>query len=330
MTIAWGISRCGSWFSAAVVTGMITIPDGDAPEGGWKLATHAHGSTGLADDCAPSLAFGSADDEGLRTAEQHLVFGHAAEAGFVVASSDYEGQGGPGRHPFLVGVSEGRSMLDAARAAGGLPGVAVDGRLAIAGYSQGGHAALWAREIAEDWAPELDLIGTVAGAAVTQVRRMAAVDDAVGSGAVALTLAAGLAAADPDLDLDGVLTDDGVVALEALDASCEAKPDVAPGATMLTVDITADGDWPDRLEANEPGAEPGTGPLLAVHSEVDESVPVGDSEVLLDRLCPQGVDVEVRILPEGDHVVAAVEAYDQGVAWLAGLLAGDTPTSGCP
>jgi hypothetical protein len=29
-------------------------------------------------------------------------------------STDYEGLGGPGSHPMLIGVSEGRSMLDAA------------------------------------------------------------------------------------------------------------------------------------------------------------------------------------------------------------------------
>ena len=39
------------------------------------------------------------------------------DAGYVVAATDYEGLGTPGLHPFLVGESEGRSVLDAARAA---------------------------------------------------------------------------------------------------------------------------------------------------------------------------------------------------------------------
>ena len=39
------------------------------------------------------------------------------DAGYVVAATDYEGIGTPGLHPFLVGESEGRSVLDAARAA---------------------------------------------------------------------------------------------------------------------------------------------------------------------------------------------------------------------
>src|SRR5690606_3738569 len=125
----------------------------------------------------------------LATAELRLVADLATDAGFVVASSDYEGQGGPGRHPFLAGPSEGRSLLDAARAAGQLPDVEVDGRLVIAGYSQGGHAALWAREEAERWAPELELVGTLAGAPVTRLARMVA--DRGGTGPDAMIIAAG-------------------------------------------------------------------------------------------------------------------------------------------
>ena len=43
---------------------------------------------------------------------------NATNEGWVVAATDYEGLGGPGSHPMLVGVSEGRSMLDAGRARG--------------------------------------------------------------------------------------------------------------------------------------------------------------------------------------------------------------------
>ena len=59
-------------------------------------------------------------------------------------ATDYEGLGGPGPHPSIIGVSEGRSMLDASRAAGQVPGVYLSDTTAIAGFSQGGHAALWA------------------------------------------------------------------------------------------------------------------------------------------------------------------------------------------
>ena len=37
--------------------------------------------------------------------------------GVVVAATDYEGLGTPGPHPYIVGASEGHSVLDAAVAA---------------------------------------------------------------------------------------------------------------------------------------------------------------------------------------------------------------------
>ena len=124
------------------------------------ILTIAHGTTGIADACAPST--------GPARTELALM-GPAIDAGYLVAMSDYEGLGTPGRHPYLVGESEGRGVLDAARAAGQLPDADPGEQLAIFGYSQGGHGALWAGQLAPEWTPELELVGTVAGAPATEM-----------------------------------------------------------------------------------------------------------------------------------------------------------------
>src|SRR5207244_7976793 len=36
------------------VSGTVTVPKGKAPKGGWPILTWAHGTTGIADSCAPS------------------------------------------------------------------------------------------------------------------------------------------------------------------------------------------------------------------------------------------------------------------------------------
>src|SRR5881398_3229289 len=36
------------------VSGTITVPKGKAPKGGWPILTWAHGTTGIADSCAPT------------------------------------------------------------------------------------------------------------------------------------------------------------------------------------------------------------------------------------------------------------------------------------
>ena len=60
--------------------------------------------------------FGSArtrpDDPYYKAAEKTAQL--LAKAGYAVVRTDYEGLGTPGDHPYLVGVSEGRSVLDMA------------------------------------------------------------------------------------------------------------------------------------------------------------------------------------------------------------------------
>ena len=89
------------------VTGMIAVPDGAAPEGGWPVVTWAHGTTGIADTCAPSL-----DPAALDPLANKLL-----AQGYVVTATDYEGMGTPGRHPYIAGESEGRGVLDIVKTA---------------------------------------------------------------------------------------------------------------------------------------------------------------------------------------------------------------------
>src|SRR5690606_35006008 len=90
-----------------VATAMVVVPRGDPPPGGWPVVVWAHPSRGLADACAPSLA-------GPATIP---LLDDLLGEGWAVVAPDYEGLGGPGLHPYLDGASEGRSTLDALRAA---------------------------------------------------------------------------------------------------------------------------------------------------------------------------------------------------------------------
>ena len=49
----------------------------------------------------------------------------------------------PGLHPWIVGESEGRNVLDAARAARNLKATAAGTKLLMFGHSQGGGPALF-------------------------------------------------------------------------------------------------------------------------------------------------------------------------------------------
>ena len=102
--------------NAVAVSGTVSIPKGKAPKGGWPVITWAHGTTGIADACAPSR------DSASNPA--HAIIDYAypllqrwLKAGYAVVRTDYEGLGTPGDHPYLIGRSEGYSTLDMVRAA---------------------------------------------------------------------------------------------------------------------------------------------------------------------------------------------------------------------
>jgi dipeptidyl aminopeptidase/acylaminoacyl peptidase len=88
-----------------------------------------------------------------------------------VAATDYPGLGTNGIHPYLIGESEGRAVLDSVRAARDLPDSGATDRFAVWGHSQGGHAALYAGELAARDAPELKLVGVAAAAPATYLEK---------------------------------------------------------------------------------------------------------------------------------------------------------------
>lgn len=307
------------------VTGTAVVPAAPAPggaSGGRPLLTIAHGTTGVADECAPSKDPGG----------ELLLLGDAIDSGWLVAVTDYEGLGTPGRHPYLVGESEGRSTIDAIVAAGALPEADPGDQLAIAGYSQGGHGALWANEVAATWAPDLDVVGTFAGAPATEMKIILAAAPA----AFELLLVAGFDAAYPEADPDTILTPLGVEKLPAVDQGCAADVFGALGGITrddLVKPGAVDAEPWDRLaEENNPGTTKTDGPVLIIHSEADTTVPAALSGILFDRMCGLDQVVERRVLTEGqDHGPAAPGAYAAGLVWLDERFAGDTePKSSCP
>jgi alpha-beta hydrolase superfamily lysophospholipase len=188
--------------------------------------------------------------------------------GFVVTATDYEGLGTPGRHPYVVGLSEARSVLDSVRAAQHLPGTGAGDRVIVSGHSQGGGAALIAGELAPTYAPELDLLGVVAAAPVSELRELATshIDEFFGYVAMGV---AGFHVAYPDLALDAVVTPDAIAELAEIDRLCVEEilarfRGRAPELFFVRDPGTIEA-WASRLEENSPGVRPATSPVFLFH-----------------------------------------------------------------
>lgn len=164
------------------VSGVVIIPAGVPPPGGRPIVAWAHPTTGIVSRCAPSLA------RVLFSSIQGLP--EMLGRGYVVAATDYPGLGTRGPHPYLVGISEGRAVLDSVRAARLMPGAGVGRTFAVWGHSQGGQAALFTGIFARSYAPELHLVGVAAAAPATELATLLKddIDTSGGKNLAAMTL----------------------------------------------------------------------------------------------------------------------------------------------
>lgn len=309
-----------------VVTGVVAVPDTPAPEGGYPVVAWAHGTTGIADECAPSL-------EGTDAIPGVVEL---LEAGYVVTATDYEGLGTPGRHPYIAGDSEARGVLDSVRAAGQLDGVELSGQYVVWGHSQGGHAAMFSLDIADDYAPDLDLVGVVAGAPPSQFDLLYSVLQTSPFRYYLLMASAGLNAAygDEAAPLDAVIVPEGLAAVDVVDEGCDLGALTADldFPSLLGPDPATLPDWGPILEENDPGnfTEPGA-PLLIIHGGDDEQIPVAASALMFDQLCAIGQDETRWVYPGQSHAGVVAPSFPDMLGWIDRRFAGEaTPDATAP
>ena len=292
------------------VTGMASVPTAKAPSQGRPMITISHGTTGIADECAPS--------KHPKSTEMSLVGAHLGTT-FLIAHTDDEGLGTPGRHPYLVGESEGRSAIDAILAAGSLPDADPGTKLAIAGYSQGGHGALWTSQVAKEWAPDLQVVGTFAGAPASEIGVILSAATKVKG--FAMMVIAGIQAAYPDADVSKMLTPKGIEVMNAVDKGCAGQTFAAVGAYEGDEIFVKDGgqspEWQKLGAAQDAGTEKtNDAPTLLIHSNGDQTVPTFFIDQVEKRMCANGQVVDRVDIDAGGHTEAAIPAYDQATTWI--------------
>jgi len=300
------------------VTGIMTVPKGKAPKGGFPVVSWAHGTTGIADSCAPSRYAGDAPSS-------DYVKNFRAEAsewikdGYAVVQTDYQGLGVAGMHPYLIGVSEGRSVIDFVRAAHAID-PRVGKRWIAIGHSQGGHATLWAAALGPKYAPRLKLMGAVPLAPASHIGEQAAVIDQVQGNPFG-----GL----PALIIAGALEDAGIAPATALSDKALA---LYPQIEQVCLDkLSAQDSWGglslneilrdgydrqpllDEISANDPEDLTIKVPLLIAQGKADHTVIPSYTDQTVADLRGRGTKITYKTYDGIDHngvVEAAKEDTD--------------------
>lgn len=304
------------------VSGIVMAPVAPLAAGdGYPVVAWAHGTAGIADVCSPSKD-GMTDLEPLRS---------LALQGYVVTATDYEGLGTDGIHPYLVGISEGRSVLDSIRAARALPEANAGTRAVVIGISQGGHATLWAAELQASYAPELTVLGAFAASPPTDMagwETWAYGEAAAGKVDVAApgVMIFGVWHVIYDAPLD-FLTDAGQAAALAVQDGCDPT---MPSTTPYLRDPAGDSAWHDLLVANSPGAMRTEIPIRVVSPADDQAVAYDTQVAGVATLCAAGDTMELVTVPGGhDDSIATASAWAAAVSWIGDRFAGVAAVSTC-
>lgn len=310
------------------VSGVVFVPPGPPPHDGWPVVSWAHGTTGMADRCAPS------ERPNLYYNEYAQVVRTFVTAGYAVAATDYPGLGTPGVHSYLIGVDEGNSVVDIVTAARHLVAQLSPTWFAV-GHSQGGQAVLFATRAAAR-APALHLAGAIA---IAPASHLDLILPAVMGGAdpydlsYAVYSVIGLSAVDPHVALSSLLGPAGRSRLRLiLEDACLEQADasfarLSPSAilrispqqiTQLNTELGRDDD-PDNVST--------IGPVLVIQGATDQDVSPVVTQLMVQHLHRLGAAVTERVYPGRNHDAVIGPSLCDQLAWMT--THGGRPATPC-
>jgi len=308
-------------------SGVLVVPAGQAPAGGWPVVLYAHGASGIARDCAPSLM------RDLYHGDQIQRF---VTAGYAVVAPDYAGMGTTGRPELVNKTSEAYDLRYGLRAA-----YRARSDLArqwtVWAHSQGGGAALgMAEQLVRT--PEPGYRGMVVTSPAADLPALFDhVVETPGYGAFGVLLPAGAHNSDPRIRLDRILTTEALNRLATIQDGCLGVASVAYADLTGEALIRPDQDDPRfarYLRVNSTGDRPVAGPILLLQGDADTVTPSALTDGVAASLCATGSDVDYRVYPGLEHDSYpqwGVVGIDDGAAtviltWIGERFA-DRPTT---
>jgi pimeloyl-ACP methyl ester carboxylesterase len=315
--------------SPTEVSGVLFVPKGDPPPGGWKIASIGHSTSGSSSWCAPSANVGLLGN--VPTVVPFLA------SGYVVVMTDYQGLGTPGPHPYLEPTTAGYNVIDAVRAA---RSAVPDTSATWLGYgvSQGGQAVLSANEISDVYGEGLDLLGTISVSPATDLRPFA---DAMQNGtltdeqiAILPSVLAGLRVAHPDLDVDdylhGVLADRADVFDACAGEKAGLQALIAESATpedYLPSDAAASDRLRDALTDYSLPKARAPRPILLAYGDQDTLILPEWTQDAFREGCDLGDVIDLVVAPGQGHGILNIGSAT--VDWVDARVAGEPAPSAC-
>jgi pimeloyl-ACP methyl ester carboxylesterase len=309
------------------VSGVVLIPKGGSPAGGWPLIAWAHGTSGVARMCAPSLMkdleYG---DEGLMP---------MVAAGFAVVATDYAGLGAPGQHAYLNKIPQASDVIFSVRAARQAVGALGKKWVAI-GHSQGGMA-VWGVAEREATLRDPTYAGGVSVAGYMDSESWAS-DVVVPDPETALywpMQAFGIKASYPSFDVASMLTPAGMSVFEAVTTKgCFYRSYVISRdlgqKPVVRQNWAAASEVKKYLRDSQSADKPIAGPLLVVAGDDDQTVLIKSIRGSVAQACRIGLPIEFWHRPGLDHDPLMQQMTPDILRWARARLDHQLWTGNCP
>ena len=370
---AWKIAYISSDVGnrKTVVTATIISPLGAVPKEGRSIMAWAHGTTGSAQNCGPSqiidptaplneyfLANGNSwTDYGIPNVEQFI------KEGYVIVATDYQGLGGGGKHQYAVAATNGRDLINSARAASSMKEVGAGKKTILYGWSQGGGATIAAASMADyqalqgTAADNLEYLGFVGLAPDDQaiILPNPPTDEAGANKLMTEFTQAnvpnvflfahyvmglwGTQAAFPNLKLTDILTDEGEKFVNQLAGNkCvhvmadsfsfvygdQYKTLLRPQASNSLAWIKA------FIEGSVKPVKP-VAPVVIYWGTKDTAVPPVEHALYQKQMCAMGANVgRIQLPGEQSHFTTPGVAAPMYLEWVKDRIAGKPLANGCP
>jgi Secretory lipase len=304
------------------VSGVILIPgEGKPPAGGWPVIAWAHGATGVARPCAPSL---------MRNVGHGPFLSMYVNLGYAVVATDYAGLGTNFRNAFLDGPSNATDLItsiSAARAA--VPELGA--RWIVMGEAEGSLAAVAVAE-KENEIRDPSYLGSIAISGVPSAEEIYE-HSAQGSSSLMLTsLAYGIKTVYPQFQETDLLTEKGLAVYHHLEQMCSparAIPELSP-AEMVTPSWEKNPFVRQYFVRNNLGQTRAYGPILVISGDADQATPPMMTAQAIARMCKQGDRVQWERYHDLDSERVIGDSVRDQIAWIEARFAGRPTRTNCP
>jgi hypothetical protein len=319
----------------SLISGTVIVPQ--AP---WKgtgprpVILYAVGTHGLGIGCAPSRQF----EKGSDYENSNIVA--ALKQGYAVLVTDYDGYLVGTKPTYISGKSQGHAVLDIFKAATSIPGAGItaDAPAAIWGYSQGGHGAAWAAELAPTYAPELKVVGVAAGGVPSDLMVLAPTLNRNAGFAFLASAMVGLRNEYPNgVPLQLIASESGKVEFDKIASECIFKSlfeyinrDISEftlGNTTLESLLEVQPAI-DAITEQALGTNPMPMPMYLYHGRADEFIPLDQGWSLRKKYCEMGGNVTFDLYPS-EHIVTQFQGATTALKWLGDRFAGKPEQGTC-